>query len=500
MNNLLSSIAQEHKKSIIYKNNDFIITECLKGRKNIGKIKEINYKTGKFWFFIYVFPIKLGLKHEYYSKHEVIKTDVVKESSISMIIKKIDIQDYSQYIDMIIDKSEKQNKSKSIGNIINIFFTRLNYNSKEKTVSPLLEPLICCNKILNPDLQFKKCDICKLLYHVECGRSKVCDCGNSSLKKKVTTNNSTLDVFLSLKRENSHGKNENIEKSQIQIQNNESLVKVKPNETKLKDEKVINNVRLIKFKSTANHEIFKRRQHIKSLFEETLQNNQYINTNPHSLSHIIEDLIYRKYISQSKEEYIKKTKILLASLKNPDNKDLKHKLISKQLSPEEFISLSNEELMPSTIRLRRNEKKNKYEQENVIIQSNKESLTEAILTRDGEVVIIGENNNLNMDMSIKLNEDLIYNRPYEIKNVVNLLEEGNEEEYEDYDEESKYSKENQTIIINSSSNLVESKRKYSNSFFEIRDFFNKELDLLSEECRNEIFLIKKEILSNLNEI
>lgn len=398
---------------------------------------------------------------------------------------------------MVIDKSEKQNKSKSIGNIINIFFTRLNYNSKEKTVSPLLEPLLCCKKILNPDLQFKKCDVCKLLYHVECGRSKVCDCGNSLVKKKITTNNSTLDVFLSLKRDNSQIKNENIEKSQIQ--NNESTVKIKENEMKLKEEKVINNVRLIKFKSTANHEILKRRQHIKSLFEDILHNNQYINTNPYSLSHIIEDLIYKKYISQSKEEYIKKTKILLASLKNPDNKDLKHKLISKQLSPEEFISLSNEELMPSTIRLRRNEKKNKYEQENVIIQSNKESLTEAILTRDGEVVIIGENNNLNMDMSIKLNEDLIYNRPYEINNVVNLVKDGNDEEYDD-DEESKYSKENQTIIINSSSNLVESKRKYSNSFLEIRDFFNKELDLLSEECRNEIFLIKKEILSNLNEI
>lgn len=123
------------------------------------------------------------------------------------------------------------------------------------------------------------------------------------------------------------------------------------------------------------------------------------------------------YFSNSKKtdsNYKKKLRSLVFNLNNPENTELRFKVISGEITPEKLSKMSIEELAPSKLKKSRNELHNKYLKEQVI---KKEDIKLIAKNHKGESIITMDNDAANNESETlrKMNENNIYNKALDIE-------------------------------------------------------------------------------------
>lgn len=130
------------------------------GHGRIQKIWRKNSTSDAFIEIIWYYNPKEVFKAlpDFISESELFDSNLKQNLSVRTICEKIQVLSLYEYHQLDL-----------VGP--NVFFVRGFYDYKKKTITPSIfewERVCYCDKIINPDLVYVKCDGCNQLFHVEC--------------------------------------------------------------------------------------------------------------------------------------------------------------------------------------------------------------------------------------------------------------------------------------------------------------------------------------------
>jgi hypothetical protein len=101
----------------------------------------------------------------------VYKTDEIEKEFYSNIESTCEVLNLDQFIrrvQMIREKKTINDISQLQSFLQKVFFFRQKYSVSDDQFLPDLPTTLCCENILNPDLRFIQCRLCKEIYHYDC--------------------------------------------------------------------------------------------------------------------------------------------------------------------------------------------------------------------------------------------------------------------------------------------------------------------------------------------
>ncbi len=370
----------------------------------VGKIEEIlsgsstSNKVIRYTLFFFPEDTKEG-RQEHNSKNEIYNSTEIEKELYSNIISKCEVYSFENYLKRRIQKNTK-----------NTYFYRQRYNRDTGIYVPDLDPSCYCEKIFNPDEEYAQCSKCKEYFHLACyfkSPNKKCfnELCNNIIENQMTTAQieklKTNYVGLGSKRKRSDDmqkplveekyKNipennrlylinliENIERARRTNSNMTEIQKVRSNARDSFLFALYYGIEELKIKNGEFWlKIEKQSLDKKKLTRENLNDEDMIKKYCENLSIEIEFCLYSANNEVISSVYKRKLYTLITNLQNEINTELRTKILLGDIPPMNLVTMTSDELAPSSVKKRKMEQQNKYFKEQVYL--------------DGEVKLIAKN-------------------------------------------------------------------------------------------------------------